>query len=150
VKVKVTTDWTFNGKAAGQATRKFFDARVKLILAQTKVFAETNSASDGRLGQLEVTVNDDVGAMVGKALALVFSFGLIGVDAVQNYDMTVTYTPVDGKPIVRKYKHAIHQIAGAKSAPEGMDRVLEENAGARIVDDMFYNFLRDIQKDGTL
>ncbi len=69
---------------------------------------------------------------------------------VDNYEMTAVYTPADGTPITKKYKHALHSTIGAHSAPAGMEPVPRELAFDQIMEDMLLNLLCDLQHEGAL
>src|SRR5215831_10009127 len=87
-----------------------------------------------------------MGAAVGKGFATGLTFGLAGSEVVDGYEMSVSYTPVGGSPMCRKYKHAIHTTIGALKAPSGMQPAPLADAFDQVVEDMLLNFLRDFQQ----
>jgi hypothetical protein len=150
--VRITTEFQTNGSRGGEQQQTMLHSKVMRVLTVTRVFAEPDAASPAQAGQLQFTVNNvgDIGAAIGKGIGTGLTFGLAGSHVVDGYVMTVTYTPPGMQPISRQYKHAIHSTIGVHSAPEGMQPVPIGDAFDQVIEDMLLNFLRDLQKEGSV
>lgn len=75
-----------------------------------------------------VPLSDDAFA---KGFVTGLTFGLAGNQVTDGYICTVNYTTAQApEPIVKKVRHAIHTVVGAKGGPEGA--VKSENAEAAV------------------
>jgi hypothetical protein len=130
----------------------FVRGKVLKVLRSTKVFAECTTGPQASISHLKILVNNlgDIGAAAGKGVALGLTGGLAGAEVADNYEMTVVYTQTDGNSITKTYKHAMHTVFGAHSAPAGMEQVPRELAFGQIMEDMLLNFLSDLQKEAKL
>jgi len=148
--VVVKVSYQVNGKAKPRVD-DYVRIRVMKVLREAKVRAEyKNQQTAGP--HLAIVVNNlaDVGDAGTKGAATGLTFGLAGCEVVDNYEMTAVYTPADGPPITKKYKHALHSTIGAHSAPVGMEPVPRELAFDQIMEDMLLNLLCDLQHEGAL
>jgi len=123
------------------------------VLTATRVFTERTNPQTSPAGRIEITVNNigDTSEAMRKGWNTGASLGLVGNEIVDGYEMTATYAPAGGSPVTRTYKHAIHHTFGAHSALEGMELLPSGDAAfERVLEDMLLNFVRDLQKDGTV
>ena len=149
--VVVEASFQVNGKDK-PSVNKFVLSRVMKVLRAAKVFAEGNTTQQAKASHLKIVVNNfgDLGAAAGKGVGTGLTFGLAGSEVVDNYEMTVVYTPVAGSPITKTYKHALHTTIGVHSAPPNLEPVPRELAFDQVMQDMLLNFLSDLQKEGAL
>ena len=149
--VTITVEFQVNGKPNKQQ-QVVVRRKVVRVLTATRVFVEAKGPSTEPPAELRVVVNNvgDIGAAVGKGFATGLTFGLAGSHVVDGYELTATYTPVNGNPVIRTYKHAIHSTIGAHSAPKGMEPVPLVDAFDQVVEEMLLNFLRDLQAQHDL
>ena len=149
--VTVGVEFQINGKRAEQQ-ESIVRRKVIRVLGSTRMFAEADAASASQSGRLEVTVNNSgsVGSAFGKGLATRLTLGLVGSHLIDDYEMTVVYSPPGDTPKTKKYKHAVHTIVGAQSKPKGMEPVPRADAFDQVVEEMLLSFLRDLQSEGQL
>jgi len=149
--VIVEVSFQVNGKNK-PSVDEYVRIRVMKVLQASKVFAAGNMNLQTNISHLKIVVNNiaDLGEARAKGFATGFTFGAAGSDVVDNYEMTAVYTPADGSPITKTYKHALHTTFGAHSAPPGLEPVPRELAFDQIMEDMLLNFLSDLQKQGVI
>ena len=108
--------------------------------------------ADGEKGEILVVVNNiaDVGDAKSQGFATGFTFGLVGTEVVDAYEMTVVVT-MKGKVVARATaSHALHSVIGNASIPQGVE-ILPDGAGfPRVLEQMLIQALRDIQKTKAL
>jgi len=107
---------------------------------------------DGGRGEILVVVNNigDVGDARSKGFATGFTFGLVGSEVVDAYEMTVVVT-MKGKVVARATaSHALHSVIGNATIPEGVE-ILPDGAGfPRVLEQMLIRALQDLQKTKEL
>lgn len=153
VSIVLETEFQLNGKPrSGQA--KLVRAAVVKALDASRVLAATpaNPVTTGGPGRLRVVVNDiaDLGDAAGKGFVTGLTFGASGSEVVDAYEMTASLELPGRSPAERRYQHAIHTVIGSHAAPANMEPLPLSQAFDRVVQDMIFNFIRDLQKDGVL
>lgn len=149
--VTVEVEFQINGKREKQE-ESIVRRKVIRVLGATRMFAEADATSVSQAGRLEVTVNNlgSIGPTVGKEFATKLTFGLVSSHVIDDFEMTVVYSPPGGTPGTRKYKHAVHTIIGTQSGPKGMEPVPRADAFDQVVEEMLLSYLRDLQTEGLL
>lgn len=148
--VLVEASFQVNGKDRPSVNQLVFSRAMKVLRA-AKVFADGNTNRQA-IAHLKIVVNNigDLGGAAGKGVGTGLTLGLAGSEVVDNYEMTVVYTPAAGSPITKIYKHALHTTIGVHSAPPNLEPVPRELAFDQVMQDMLLNFLSDLQKEGAL
>jgi hypothetical protein len=150
-KVVVNVAFQTNGKP-NKRVDGILRRAVLRVFSASRLFTESSSPSTAPLGRFDITVNNvaDVGAAFGKGFATGLTFGAAGSHVVDGYEMTATYTPPGASPITKTYRHGLHTTIGLHSTPEGLIPVPAGNGFDVVLEDMLLNFLRDLQKEGSL
>ena len=148
--VVVDVSFQMNGKE-DKRLRQLARSRVTKVLRGSRLFYEPDTQNI-QAGKLNIVINNvgNIGAAVGKGIATGLTLGLVGSEVVDGYEMRAVYTPAEGSPLTKNYKHAIHSIVGLHSAPAGMEPVAIQVAFEQVVEDMLLNFLRDLQRENAL
>lgn len=136
-----------NGVERGVASRAF----TKAITKSLQTIGNITVGSGG--GRLDVVAHNygDTKDAAQKGMASGLTMGIVGVEVVDNYDLTFNYTPAGGSAVTRSYKHSIHSIIGAtKSPPEGVKTVGLLQAFQTVIDDVVKSFVADLVKSGKL
>jgi hypothetical protein len=151
VSVLVEASFQVNGENEPAVDKLVLNAVIKVMRA-TKVFSSIALNKQPNTPNLKIVVNDigDMGAAGAKGFGTRLTYGLVGSEVVDNYEMTATYTPAGGSPITKIYKHALHSTFGVHTAPPGMEQVPRELAFDQIMEDMLLNLFCDLQKEGAL
>jgi len=108
--------------------------------------------ADGGRGEILVVVNNigDLGDARSKGFATGFTFGLVGSEVVDAYEMTVVVT-MKGKVVARATaSHALHSVIGNATIPQGVE-ILPDGAGfPQVLEQMLIRALHDLQKTKEL
>lgn len=153
VAVVLEPEFQLNGKPRN-AQAKLVRAAVVKALDAARVLAVVpgNPPPGAAAGRLRVVVNDiaDLGDAASKGFVTGLTFGASGTEVVDAYEMTVTVELPGRSRIERRYQHAIHTVIGAHEPPQHMEQLPLSSAFERVVQDMIFNCIRDLQKDGVL
>lgn len=131
--------------------RPEYDANLRThvinMLRRSRMFSEEVHRPHGRL---DIVLNNvgDVGDAFRRGMGTGLSLGLSGSYVIDGYQMELTYTPVNGTPVVKNYMHAVFTTFGAQAPPVARPAVPLNIAVNTAVEDMVLNFLRDMQKEG--
>lgn len=104
-------------------------------------------ADDKATGRLKVTINNvsNSGSAIAKGFGSGLTFGLIGTQVTDNYEMEAELF-VDGKVVRRSgYKHALHTTMGNASFPTNVQPLSVEAAFSKAVEQMMLSFLKDLR-----
>jgi len=150
--VVISTIFQTNGKTAKEDLHKIVRRKVMKVLMTTRTFVEPANIATDSAGRLDITVNNifNKGEAIRKGMATGATFYAAGNEVVDSYEMTVVYKAESGPSITKKYRHAIHSTLGAHKPPEGMTPLPLRDAFDKVLEDMLLNFLRDLQKEGSL
>jgi hypothetical protein len=149
VPVILEAHFQVNGEAKPAVNRIVRAAAIK-VLMRSRVFVVQETQPSPDLGNLTVVVDNiaDLGKAKAQGFATGLTFGAAGTDAVDRYEMTVTYMAPNGKKFTQTYKHELHTLLGAGSQPPNTAPVPRELAFQQVAEDMMLNFLRDLENRG--
>ena len=121
--VQLISEFQTDGVANAKAT-KYASPIIAQEVAATGVFGAANATPLPNGGRLTVLMNDitDKGA-AKKGFAAGLTLGLAGVIAGDSYDVTATYTPPSGPPIVKVEHYRIIFKFGNKTLPPDVVKV---------------------------
>lgn len=121
--VQLITEFQTDGVANAKAT-KYVTPIVAKEVAATGVFGATSDAPLPAGGRLTILINDITDKDAAKkGFAAGLTFGLAGVIAGDTYDVTATYTPANGGPIVKVAHYRIIFKFGNKTLPPDVVKV---------------------------
>jgi hypothetical protein len=121
--VQLISEFQTDGVANAKAT-KYASPIIEKEVAATGVFGATSATPLPNGGRLTVLMNDipDKGA-AKKGFAAGLTLGLAGVIAGDTYEVTSTYTPPNGTPIVKVEHYRIIFKFGNKTLPPDVVKV---------------------------
>ncbi|MGN6819224.1 MAG: hypothetical protein ACTHJR_11210 [Sphingomonas sp.] len=121
--VQLISEFQTDGVANAKAT-KYASPIIEKEVAATGVFGATSATPLANGGRLTILMNDipDKGA-AKKGFAAGLTLGLAGVIAGDTYDVTSTYTPANGAPIVKVEHYRIIFKFGNKTLPPDVVKV---------------------------
>lgn len=121
--VQLISEFQTDGVTNAKAT-KYASPIIAQEVTATGVFGAVGAAPLPNGGRLTVLMNDitDKGA-AKKGFAAGLTFGLAGVIAGDSYDVTATYTPANGAPIVKVEHYRIIFKFGNKTLPPDVVKV---------------------------
>lgn len=102
-------------------------------------------------GAIRITLDNvaDMGASAAKGFGTGLTFGLVGSQVADGYEMSARLTQGDSVT-ERKYHHVIYTTVGNASGPPGVQAVPLGTAFNQVIDDMLLNFIKDVQAEGRL
>jgi hypothetical protein len=124
--------------------------KVVRSLTATHAFVEADESNRHLAGQLAIVITPEETPKlfmesIGKGVVTGATYGLVSTSIRQNYDMTVTYTPPNGQPLVRNYRHAVTTTTGIKAMTENENSVTSNDLADRVMEDMLVNFMYEFQ-----
>jgi hypothetical protein len=130
--VQLITEFQTSGAANAKANKYVTPIVLEEVKASGVVGAisDTPAPNGARLGIVINDIPDKDAAKKGAAAG--FTFGLVGVIAGDNYEVTLSYAPPGGgAPIVRKLEFRVFFKMGNKELPAGSEQVKNADVAVR-------------------
>ena len=102
---------------------------------------------------IHITVNNitDLGSAVAKGFGTGLTFGLVGSEVADYYNIRITMTGKNGESLTGEYKHALLTTIGNHKAPiENVAPTTPDAGFTKVIEDATLNFIHDMQTKGHL
>ena len=133
-----------NGEHLEQVDPTLRDATERVLRA-TGVISPVSGLGEGKI---RIVVNNvtDLGTAFAKGFGTGLTFGLVGSDAIDNYETSITITM--GKQIITRIgiRHRIITAIGNTSIPPGVETMGTDAAFSRALEQMVLFAFKDIQR----
>jgi hypothetical protein len=138
--------WPLNAVA-----QKNLRPKVIRLLTATRAFVEADLSTNIPHGHLHVLIANTTSDVTRTKHILAaalngFTYGLVSLHAVEEFEMTVTYRPhASAESTSWKYHEAVHTIMGVKAFCDDHDHIPLSELDDRIAECMLIQFMHDFQ-----
>ena len=126
--------------------------KVARIIESSKLFSSIAKVASEQTARLQVTLTE-MGSVSGsemKSLPDGLTSGLPGSEAAVLYLFNATYQPAGKPPVKRIYHHAIHVLNSKTGWRQNDLPLTAAQATDAMIEGLTLNFLRDLQRQGSL
>ena len=102
---------------------------------------------------IHITVNNitDLGTAVAKGFGTGLTFGLVGSEVADYYNIKITMTGSNGELLTGEYRHALLTTIGNHKAPiENVTPTTPDAGFTKVIEDATLNFIHEMQTKGHL